>query len=146
MSFGAVMKMAMEGAAAAPGSPMFTGDPYNVFDTYPQPAIAGIEIDVDGGIEGFKGAGNIGDIGRWDGGGSFVRADYDFRVDLTTGTLSNDWDAEGVWHPGTSLVSFGVHVPVPIGLKRAIGTLRMRPTGGGVDIDTAPIQLEGDLT
>ena len=129
-------------------APLFTSDPFQAFDSYPSPANAGIEIEADGTITRFTSTTNNILIGRWDGGcGSLDRADYDFRADRTGG--SGDFDGfwkEGIWYPGSGLISFSL-LFTGFGIKRIFYTLRMRPTGGGVDIDTAPgCDIELDLT
>jgi hypothetical protein len=143
--------MALLGGACKMGGgiavPLFTDDPYGLLDSYPQPATARIEMSADGAIEGFKGGGSIGDIGRWDGGsGSLDRSDYDFRLDHISGSLSGTCDSQDVWIAGSTAPSWCVHVAVPIGLERFEGTLRVRPSGGGADFDTANVQLEADLS
>ena len=129
-------------------SPVFTSDPYLPSDSYPSPATAGIEIEADGTITRYTSTTNNILVGRWDGGcGTLNRADYDFRADRTA--FSSDFDTsnkQGIWYPGTSLIAFGLTF-TGFGIERIQFTLRMRPTGGGVDIDTAPNNLiELDLT
>ena len=60
----------MSGSPSMSGNPGFLGKPYSVMDINlpPTDAVAGIELDFDGGIEEYINAGNQGDIGRWDGG------------------------------------------------------------------------------
>ena len=136
------MYMAMTGVAA-PASPMFTGDPFQAQDFGFGFVEAGIEIDADGGIEAFNSGGNLGDIGRWDGGGSFVRADFDFRADKSSGFGNLDAPfVQSVWYAGSSLISFKVSNSFSV--DNWSGTLRMRPTGGGSDIDTASLQLTAE--
>lgn len=141
-----MMMRAMSGVAVA-CSPQFVTDPYLPFDSYPSPATAGIEIEADGTITRFTSTANNILIGRWDGFcGSLDRADYDFRADRTSGASDFDFsDKEGVWHPGTSLVSFGITFN-GFGIKTIGANLRIRPTGGGADIDTATLFIELDLT
>jgi hypothetical protein len=146
MSAGHAFKAALGGGPAIIPSPIFTGDPFIVFDSYPSPATAGFEIDLNGDIQSFDSGGPGPVIGKWDPSGTLTRADYDFRCDVTTGGDFDGTYKKDIWYPGTTLISFLVSVPSPIALHRIIGTLRMRPTGGGVDIDTAPINLEVDLT
>jgi hypothetical protein len=125
---------------------MFNKSLYNAFDTYPSPANAGIEIEADGTITRFTSTTNNILIGRWDAGGPLVRADYDFRADRISG--AGDFDGankKGIWYPGSSLVAFSL-LFVGFGVKNIDATLRMRPTGGGADIDTATLDIELDLT
>ncbi len=144
MSFGSKMRMAMADAGGAPASPMFTGDPFDVFSFDPTEAEAGIHIASDGDIESFTEAGPGPDLGTWDGGGSFVKADYDFRADKISGIGSlNSPNLQSIWYPGSGSISFKV---ITTSVKNWTGTLRMRPTGGGADIDTAPLHLEADST
>lgn len=130
------------GAGVASGDPRFTSDPYVVIDfrVFPTDALAGIEIDSDGGIEAFKSSGNQGDIGRWDNGlGTLDRADYDFRLDIISG--SANWsgsDAVNTWIAGTSLIAWAAE-ELGFGEESFSATLRIRPTGGGADFDTASV-------
>lgn len=138
---------------SAPCAPQFTTDPLNAF-SFTQPptepdALAGIEIDADGAIERFLSSvegGNQGDIGRWDGGcGILDIADYDFRYDVSIGSVNGISNSAGVWHPGSGgLINFSV--TENLGIQTATGTLRVRPTGGGVDIDTCTLNLHAERT
>jgi hypothetical protein len=141
------------GAGVASGDPRFTNDPYNVQSFTMPPtepdALAGIEIDADGGIESFLSSvegGNQGDIGRWDNGlGTLDIADYDFRFDVTSGAVNGISFAANTWHPGSGgLINFSV--TENFGVQTATGTLRMRPAGGGADIDTASLTLGAERT
>lgn len=141
------MYRAMSGANIA-CSPRFTSDPWFPFDSYPSPAQAGIEIESNGTITRYTSTTNNILVGRWDGGcGTLDRADYDFRADRTA--FSSDFDTfwkQGIWYPGSGFISFGLEF-TGFGIKKIEFTLRMRPTGGGADIDTAPNNLiELDLT
>ena len=147
MSNLAMMYRALTGPSG-PSMPFFTGPtPYLEADSYPAPATAGIEVDADGGVETFTSAGNQGDIGRWDGGGSFNAADYDFRMDFISGTLDGASDPLGVWlNSGFGVIgAWFVQVEI-FGINNFQGTLRMRPAGGGADIDTKLVQLFSELT
>jgi hypothetical protein len=135
----------MVGPASA-CAPMFTSSSILVEDSCIEPCVAtaGIYINADGTIRSFIGGEPAVLDSRWDGGcGILDRADYDFRFDCTFGfcnLISSDID--GVWVPGTALITFGV--TKNIGIFEAIGTLRIRPTGGGVDIDTVPLHLTAE--
>ena len=126
---------------------MFISDPFAAFDSYPVPANAGIEIEANGTITRFTSTANNILIGRWDGGcGTLDRADYDFRADRTGGT--GDFDGankQGIWYPGTSLIAYSLFFN-GFGIEQIFYTLRMRPTGGGVDIDTASGSIVLDLS
>jgi hypothetical protein len=137
--------MAMaEPGGGGPSSPAFTGDPFSVFSFDPSEATAGIDIESGGNIGAFDEDGALPDIGTWDGGGSFVKADFDFRADKISGIGSlNSPNLQGIWYPGSGSIQFKV---ITTSVKNWVGTLRMRPTGGGADIDTASLQLEADST
>ena len=125
---------------------MFTGDPFFALDSYPSPANAGIEIESDGSITRFTSTQNNIFEGRWDGGGSFNRSDYDFRFDRISGAADCDGTNKvGIWYPGTTLIAYSLLFS-GFGLRNITGTLRMRPTGGGADIDTASLTIELDLS
>jgi hypothetical protein len=138
---------------AAPCAPLFTaGSIFVASFTMPptEPdALAGIEIDADGAIESFKSSvegGNQGDHSRWDGGcGILDIADYDFRYDVTIGSVNGISFTAGVWHPGSGgLINFSV--TENLGVQTAWGTLRVRPAGGGADIDTITLTLQAERT
>jgi len=129
---------------AAACAPQFTA--FNIFEAdaciQPCVALAGIEIDADGAIETFIQAGNQGDHSRWDGGcGVLDIADYDFRLDVSSGAVNGVQTlASEVWHPGSGpLIVFST--TRNFGESTVIGTLRVRPTGGGGDIDTVGLTL-----
>lgn len=139
----------LSSVVASSPDPRFTGDPYSVVDLTINPidALAGIEIDVDGAIEEFINAGNQGDIGRWDNGlMSLDRSDFDFRADKISG---DDLDTTGLgkpqntWILGSAFPVFQVRV-TNFGSDIFVGTLRVRPTGGGGDLDTASLRLEAE--
>lgn len=125
--------------------PAFVSDPFTVFDSVPGgPAQAGIEIDGDGGVEAIKEAGNQGDIGRWDNNLSLTKSDYQFRLDTTSGTLNAPGtDPADTWlTASTGTDFFGIRELASI--KVFSGTLRVRPSGGGADFDTASVSLSAD--
>lgn len=129
----------MTGIPAAGLLPAWVGDPYSATDsqTTPTDAEAGVELDVDGSIDRILSTGTQPDIGRWDGNNSLDGNDYDFRVDTISGTLNGPGtDTADVWHNGGALIVFSVE-ETGIGTTVFTGTLRMRPAGGGADIDTA---------
>lgn len=135
----------MVGPASA-CAPMFTSSLISVYDSCSEPCVAtaGIYINSDGTIQSFVGGEPAVFDSRWDGGcGILNRADYDFRFDAPIGSCNLiTSDDTMVWVPGTALITFGV--TKNIGIQEAIGTLRIRPTGGGVDIDTVPLSLTAE--
>jgi len=132
---------------STPCAPLFTSSPWFVGDSYPSPALAGIEIEADGTITRFTSTTSNILVGRWDGGcGILDRADYDFRADRISGAADFDGaNKESIWYSGVGLVAYSL-LFVGFGVKSISSTLRVRPTGGGVDIDTAPLSIELDLT
>lgn len=131
------------GTGSPSGAPNFSGDPYIVFDSTLGPSfcMAGIEIDSDGAIEAIKSGGNQGDIGRWDGGNSLDKNDYEFRLQKISGDdLDVVGDAQNTWHGGGGVTVFRVSRS-GIGNEDFVGQLRMRPAGGGSIIDTAATNL-----
>lgn len=117
------------GAPAPAGGPRFTGGPYEVldFDTPPGLALSGIEIDADGGIEGFNdSSGNLGDIGRWDNGlGTLTKSDYQFRLDVISGILASGSDATDTWLPASAGLN-SWFASTSFGIRDFEGTLRVR--------------------
>lgn len=121
--------------------------PFSVSDSYPSPALAGIEIEADGTVTRFTSATNNILIGRWHTGCTGInRADYDFRADRTAGSLDfSGTNKSGIWYPGTSLVAYSLSFS-GFGTRSISANLRMRPTGGGADIDLTTLFIELDLT
>ena len=117
-------------------------------DSYPSPANAGIEIEVDGTVTRFTSTTNNILIGRWHTDCSGIdRADYDFRADRTAGSADFDGaNKSGIWYPGTTLVAYSLFFS-GFGVKSITANLRMRPTGGGADIGSAhTLFIDLDLT
>ena len=140
MSALALMYRAMS-AVAVGGMPQFTGDPYQAEDLDAGLAQAGIKINADGTIQKVVQGAPLAILGRWDGGvGSLTRSDYDFRADKVTGsgTLNGGYN-QGVWYNGVSIIEFSISTA-----DRRVwnGTVRVRPAGGGSDIDTAPLSID----
>lgn len=137
------------GASAAPGGfPQFIGDPYVVqhFPLFPNDALAGIEVDADGGIEAYKFTGNQGDIGRWDGGASLDKADYQFRLDTITGNIDGGY-ATDVWLAAQP----GFHnwdvLETGAGNEFFTGTLRVRlAISPFTEYDSASVSLYAEST
>ena len=141
-------------AAAAPApvlEPRFTGDPFLVQDySYPRPPnpIAGIELDADGAIEGFTKDGNQGDIGRWDNGlGTLNKADYQFRIDTTSGNLDVNSDPADVWLPASAALD-AFWVEVQSGFRENFqGILRVRlAVSPFTEFDTCSVILLSEST
>jgi len=120
---------------------------FSVNDSYPSPALAGIEIEAGGTVTRFTSTANNILIGRWHTNCTGInRADYDFRADRTAG--SGDFggaNKSGIWYPGTSLVAYSLSFS-GFGIKTISANLRMRPTGGGADIDLTTLFIDLDLT
>jgi hypothetical protein len=128
---------------------MFTSDPYTVIDINlpPTDALAGIEVDADGGIEKYINAGNQGDIGRWDNGlMSLDKSDYQFRLDTITGTTDNG-DALDTWLPAIAGFNHWDREVTGTGNKNFTGTLRMRlAISPFTEFDTAAVTLHAEAT
>lgn len=119
------------------GSPEFTDDPYLVQEQSTPIGICGINFSGDGHIYEFDNGGIGGIIGDWDSTGLLDIADYDFRADpVSTDTILVLPYQQNIWHFG------GIGPPsfhIATGTNKFwIGTIRIRPTGGGADIDTSP--------
>ncbi len=140
----------MAGAAVPAGGPRFTGDPYFISDFYvygfgdPVRVFAGFEIDADGGIEGIKRTGNIGDVGRWDNNlGTLSKVDYQFRFDTDDvipgpGSTSDDFN---VWLPASAfLQSFYIEIEFN-GDFTTVGTIRVRDASTLVEYDSASMSM-----
>ena len=136
-----MMYRAVSGESVS-SQPMFSGDPYWVFDfEFIGMAKAGIRIRNDGIIEEYDSNGIQSLSGRWDGGGSFNIADYDFRFNKFSGDLDGPF-TDGIWYPGSGAqIDFYVETS---GVQNATGSLLMRPAGGGVTIDTADVTLDAE--
>ena len=140
------MYFACAGGSAVPTGPMFTGDPYFGVDAagFP-PSEIYLELQADGDI--WIRRLNLPDslVGSWDNGqGGILDAnDYDFRFDITSGGLSyGPSDPAGTWINGGGL-AWGLREN-GFGIENVSGTLRMRPAGGGVDIDVAAVSLNAE--
>jgi hypothetical protein len=145
---GGACKLSDAGVAPS-GDPRFTGDPYSVVDLTVNPidALAAVDIVADGSIDALINAGNQGAIGRWDNGlMSLNRNDFDFRADKISGDdldTSFPGDPQNTWILGSTAPVFQVKV-TGSGSDIFVGTLRIRPTGGGADHDTASLRLEAE--
>lgn len=134
-------------APPAQAQPQFSAAAYNIEDNFGSPAEASIEIDADGGIESVLNAGNQGDIGRWDGNASLTKSDYEFRLDTISGTLNAPGSAAAdTWISASASTDTWGIIQIGSGIKIFNGTLRVRPAGGGADIDTATVTLTADAT
>ena len=92
------MMMLSVAGGTGPGIDPTTG--WSVSSVVPGPgtALAGFEIDADGGIERYNHTGNLGDVGRWDGGSPLNKIDYQFRFDESgPGSVNGASDATNVW-------------------------------------------------
>jgi hypothetical protein len=134
--------------AILPGAPNpeFTSDPYNVSDFAipPDDASASIQLNqTSNRVRQLRTDSPDGDIGFW-GDGTLIITDWDFRLDTSIGNLDIGQAAD-VWIVGFNGMFWGVQ---ETGMSTEIftGTLRVRPTGGGADIDTAPVSLTAEAT
>ncbi len=120
------MFMALSAAAAA-GVPGWVSMPSSVVDIQiaPDDSLAGIEIDVDGGIEGFKLSGNIGDIGRWDDNNALTKSDYQFRADETAGSFT-EGDTPNAWLAASGSLDTWACRETGFGSSDCTFTLRVR--------------------
>ena len=139
--------MGAGGAAAAGGAgaavPEFSGDPYTVFDgnIFPNDSRAGIEVDADGAIEAFIQSGNQGDIGRWDGNNSLNKADYQFRLDTTSGNIDAG-DATDTWLAASGGLNSWQVIETGLGTETFTGTLRVRlAVSPFTEYDSASVNL-----
>ncbi len=131
--------------------PGFTGGPYQVFDhrNFPTDALAGIEIDADGAVEAFKSTGNQGDIGRWDGGLTLSKIDFQFRYDLSAGSAPNSPGsaAVDVWLAASASLDFWGQLETGFGVTFSNGTVRMRLDAAPfTEFNSTTLFLEADTT
>lgn len=128
--------------------PRFTSDPYSVFAFTLAPGLsaAKLELRSNGEIWGVRISGADILVGRWDNSlGTLTIGDYDFRCDKTSGADLNSDLSQNTWHAGVNLMKFGVEVTN--GTRIFGGTIRVRPTGGGADFDSATVtQLFAEST
>lgn len=128
-------------------SPRFTGDPFNASDFAIPPTDAGARILLqgDGDVQRVLDNGADPVIGTW-GDGTLNITDYDFRLDTTSGSLNYPGtQAADVWVSGAANIYWGVE-ETGIGAQNFTGTLRVRPSGGGSDFDTASVSLTAEAT
>jgi len=127
------------GTTALIGGPVieFTGDPYAIFDVdiAPNDARSEIEIQSDGDVFAFRLANSDFLLGTWNSGGAVI-ADYDFMFQIVSGTLSPivGNDAANVFVNGSVIPRWGVEM-LGSSIKTCTGNIRVRPAGGGADID-----------
>ena len=107
------------------------------FTIWPKDAICGIELDADGSMDWLTSDGTVQNHSYW-ATGTFTATDYDVRLEdndggdtLTSGSLDYD-----TWYQMSTTRAWYVTVE-GTGEKQLRGTLEIRPTGGGADIDTA---------
>ena len=137
----------LSGQGIPSGNPQFVSDPYLVsdFKLAPGLACAKLELNSDGTIRGVRCGFSSFALGRWDNSlGTLTIGDYDFRVDKITGDSLNSDLAQDTWFAGRHLMKFGIDISG--GTKNFEGTIRVRPTGGGADFDTASVNLSAEST
>lgn len=79
-------------------------------------------------------------LGTW-GSGLLDITDYDFRWDITSGSLNSPGSQAGnTWITGFDGMYWGVRENGS-GITACNGTLRVRPAGGGADFDTAIVSV-----
>jgi hypothetical protein len=117
----------------------------SAFALPPADALAGIEIDADGTIDRVTQAGNTPNVWTWAVGSGFDANDYDFMFDISVGALDGIGDPGNVWINGGGTI-FWLVQETGIGTTTCTGTLRIRPAGGGGDIDTAGSSLSAEAT
>lgn len=133
-------------AILAQAVPEFTGDPYSVTDIVLPPTDAGARIQLlaNGNVQGFRDNGADPILGTW--GAGLTISDYDFRWDIISGSLSyTGTQAGNTWITGFANMYWGVE-ETGIGISQCTGTLRVRPTGGGSDFDTASVSVTAEAT
>ncbi len=136
--------LALAGSGGGGSNVNFTGDPYFVIDASAgPPAEAEIQLTAAGGVNGLRL--NLPDqlIGSW-----FtlpeLMSNYDFRLDTTSGSLSSPGSQSAdTWINGFPNMFWGVREN-GVGISSFTGTLRVRPAGGGADIDTASVSLQAE--
>lgn len=127
--------------------PAFTSDPYFIVDAAGgPPAEAELQLLSTGNVRSIRL--NLPDttIGTWDNGqgGVLTISDYDFLMATTSGSLNSPGSQlADTWITGFSSMYWGVRED-GAGITNFTGTLRMRPTGGGADIDTASVSLQAE--
>ena len=122
----------------------FIPNAYNFFDfRLGAAAEAGIRTQSDGTIDRLDSNSPQADVGTWYTGGA-TAADYDIRLDYVSGDHINSGDAEDTWFNANSQRSWSVVAAMGFNTEVFSGTLRVRPTGGGADIDTATVDLSAN--
>lgn len=127
-------------AGIASGAPAFVSSPYTVIDFRLAPllACAKLELRSNGELWGVRCGLASFQVGRWDNGlGTLTIGDYDFRVDKVSGADLNSDLSQNTWHAGVNLMKFGVEQAN--GTIQFTGTIRVRPSGGGADLDSATV-------
>jgi len=128
--------------------PQFTGDPYTAVDIILNPLDAGARIQLNQAgntVRRLLDNGPDVDIGNW-GDGSLDITDFDFRIDTTSGTPTyTGTQAADVWVSGASGIFWGSE-ETGLGIQSFVGTLRVRPSGGGSDFDTATATMTAEST
>lgn len=123
--------------------PMFSGDPYNLTDLgLPpiEPAVCDIQLRSNGTVWNIRNTLPSQQVGRWDAGlGSLDIADYDFQLEKVLGDIGRG-ESQNSWIQGFGGMYWGVF-ETGFGSEEFVGTLRVRPTGGGADFDTASVAL-----
>jgi len=128
-------------------NPVFESDPYDIFNGQSSPTDAGAEMEIqaDGDVFSFRTPGVNFRVGGW-GNPSLDISDFDFRLDTISGTLNFPGsDAADTWIAGSTIPRWGVE-ETGFGTTTFTGTLRVRPSGGGDDFDTAAVSLEAEST
>lgn len=107
----------------------------------PDDAQAGLELDADGTIDKIDIDGPVSNIGTWYT--SVLDADnYEVRLDYLSGAVINGGNNTGQWYLGETDAPNGWWITeTGIGENTFIGTFRIRPAGGGADIDTASVTI-----
>ncbi len=134
--------------SAGPSLPNFNASSYAIFDSSLPPVDAGCYLRLDQSsnqIYRYRKNQSDGPIGSW-GNGSLTIGDYDFRIDTITGSPNySGTQAADTWINGFNLMYWGVE-ETGIGISSFTGTLRVRPAGGGADIDTAGYSAFAEAT
>ncbi len=134
----------IQGGVVGGGLPAFTSDPYFVLDSAgAPPAQASIGLLSGGNVRALKLNSADLTIGTWQG-GALTMSDYDFQMTTITGVLSaTGTQLANIWINGFNGMFWGIR-EIGFGVDSYSGTLRVRPAGGGADIDTAGVLLNAE--
>lgn len=125
----------------------FSSAQFSAFDfqILPTDSLSGFELDTDGTIDKLDTDGPTLNVGTW-ATGTFTATDYDVMLEDNLGgvAVGSGSLAYDTWYQMSGTRAWWSAVP-GTGDRRVKGTWRIRPTGGGADIDTAVFQATASV-